>query len=272
MYQTIDVSYAQGMVNWEEVKKEIDFAILRCGYGGNRETNDDREWKRNADECTRLGIPFGTYLYSYAENPKEAIGEADHVLRLINGYRLSLPIFLDLEDANTTGKCTNREIADIADAFCSKLENAGYFVGVYASKSWFETRLNDPRFDRWTKWVAQWAQKNTYKGTVALWQYTSSGTVAGIAGRVDRSECYRNFPQIIKEQGLNGFAVESEETLPEEKAPTEETEAPRNETPDSDTESKNEAMEKTESQIRSLLKEVFKILKRFSEKKDKGSR
>ena len=79
----IDVSYAQGKINWPEVKNHIDFAIIRCGYGDNIESQDDVYWKYNADECTRLGIPFGVYIYSYAANDTQSRSEAEHVLRLI---------------------------------------------------------------------------------------------------------------------------------------------------------------------------------------------
>lgn len=94
----IDVSYAQGKINWEEVKKHIDFAVIRCGYGDNIKAQDDSFWKYNADECTRLGIPFGVYIYSYAANDEQSRSEAEHVLRLIRGYKLSYPVYLDLEE------------------------------------------------------------------------------------------------------------------------------------------------------------------------------
>ena len=86
----IDVSKFQGEVNWEQAKAAgIDFAIIRCGFGGEWDgqeegwAQDDDQWRRNADECTRLGIPFGVYLYSYATNEEEARSEADHVARLL---------------------------------------------------------------------------------------------------------------------------------------------------------------------------------------------
>ena len=60
----IDVSVHNGVIDWEKVKPYIEGAIIRCGYGSDMESQDDKQWKRNADECTRLGIPFGTYLYS----------------------------------------------------------------------------------------------------------------------------------------------------------------------------------------------------------------
>ena len=93
----IDVSQHQGIIDWEKVKNHIDFAIIRCGYGQDIPGQDDRMFKRNADECTRLNIPFGVYLYSYAKNETEALSEAKHVLRLIEGYQMAYPIYLDLE-------------------------------------------------------------------------------------------------------------------------------------------------------------------------------
>ena len=86
----MDVSKFQGEIDWEKAKAAgIDFAIIRCGFGGEwdgQEENwaqDDPQWRRNADECTRLGIPFGAYLYSYATTVEEARSEADHVARLL---------------------------------------------------------------------------------------------------------------------------------------------------------------------------------------------
>lgn len=99
--RVIDVSEHQGTINWDAVKGHIDGAILRCGYGDNIASQDDKQWKRNADECTRLGIPFGVYIYSYATSDAQARSEAEHVLRLISGYKLSYPIYLDLEQAGT---------------------------------------------------------------------------------------------------------------------------------------------------------------------------
>ena len=90
----IDVSKFQGLIDWQEVKKHIDFAIIRCGYGSNLESQDDPYFKRNADECTRLKIPFGVYLYSYATNEREALSEAKHVLRLVKDYQMAYDYFL----------------------------------------------------------------------------------------------------------------------------------------------------------------------------------
>lgn len=193
----IDVSHHQGTIDWNKVKNQIDYAILSIGYGDNISSQDDKQFYRNAKECTRLGIPFGVYIYSYAKSKTQAKSEADHVLRLIKGYELKYPVYYDLEDANTTGKCSNKLIADIAEIFCNAIEKAGYWVGIYANTSWFTNKLTDSRFNRWVKWVAQYNTTCTYKGKHDMWQYASDGRVNGISGNVDMNYCYVDYPGLI---------------------------------------------------------------------------
>lgn len=182
----IDVSFAQGKIDWKKVAAtDISYAIIRCGYGNDEVSQDDKWWKYNADECTRLEIPFGVYIYSYALNTDEALSEAEHVLRLIEGYDLSYPIYLDLEDERYTGSLSNKEIADIAEVFCETIQSAGYEVGIYANLDWFRNRLTDGRFGQWTRWVAQYNTECTYKKAYTMWQCTSMGIVDGIDGFVD---------------------------------------------------------------------------------------
>lgn len=192
----IDVSEHQGRIDWELAKPHIDGAILRCGFGSDIPSQDDEQFKRNADECTRLGIPFGVYLYSYAENAEMAKSEAAHVLRVIKGYKLSYPVYLDLEE-----KCNIPRAVEIANAFGDIIEAAGYWCGVYSSTFWWNGYLKG--LDRFTKWVAQWYLECEYKGSyLDMWQYTSKGAVAGIRGNVDMNECYRDFPSEIVGTGV----------------------------------------------------------------------
>ncbi|MDE6231877.1 MAG: fibronectin type III domain-containing protein [Lachnospiraceae bacterium] len=181
----IDVSYHNGDIDWNRVKSNIDYAILRVGYGNNLDSQDDKKWFYNANECQRLGIPFGVYIYSYAMNTAEAESEADHVLRLINGYKLTYPVYYDLEDARTTGLLSAQEKGNLAQAFCSRIQGAGYKVGIYANTYWFTNLLTDSRFSAWEKWVAQYNSECTYKGTYKMWQFSSDGYVDGVNGRVD---------------------------------------------------------------------------------------
>lgn len=187
----IDVSTHQGVIDWEKVKPHIHGAILRCGYGSNFESQDDAQFKRNADECTRLGIPFGVYLYSYADNNDEARSEAEHALRLVKPYKLSYPIYLDLEEASKTYGIIER-----ANIFGDIIEKAGYWCGIYSSTSWWNTHLKG--LERFTKWVAQWYKECTYTGNhLDMWQYSEKGRIPGIRGNVDMNYCYRDFPALI---------------------------------------------------------------------------
>lgn len=187
----IDVSTWQGTIDWERVKPQIDGAILRCGYGMDLEEQDDGQFKRNADECTRLGIPFGVYIYSYANSIEKAKSEAAHVLRLVKGYTLSYPVYLDLEENGTQPGAVER-----ANVFGDIIEEAGYMCGIYANLNWWNNYL--PGLNRFTKWVAQYYSRCEYEGSnLDMWQYSSSGTIDGIAGNVDVNECYRDFPSEI---------------------------------------------------------------------------
>ncbi|MFR1365018.1 cell wall-binding repeat-containing protein [Lentihominibacter sp.] len=180
----IDVSEWQGNINWEKVKSSgIDFAILRCGFGMNQTDQDDSKFLKNAKECERLGIPYGVYIYSYATNTSRADSEADHVLRLLKGRTLSYPVYFDMEDSSTLAYKSS--FGKIAETFCNKINAAGYPVGVYANLNWWNNYLTDSCFDKWYKWVAQYYHTCEYKKEYAMWQYSSSGKVNGIAGNVD---------------------------------------------------------------------------------------
>lgn len=179
----IDVSSHQGQIDWNTAAQYIDYAIIRCGYGSDYTAYDDRYWEYNASECERLGIPYGVYLYSYAENDAEANSEADHTLRLLQGHHPSLPVYYDLEDNGTVGQLSDAQIERQASIFCNKLSGAGYDVGVYASLSWWNNRLTSSSYDRYHQWVAAYGNFNLLSWE--MWQYSSSGRVPGINGNVD---------------------------------------------------------------------------------------
>lgn len=216
MKRGIDVSSHQGVINWEAVKGKIDYAIIRCGYGSDRESQDDIYFKRNADECTRLGIPFGVYLYSYADNIDWSNSEVDHVLRLVKGYQLAYPIYYDIED-KVQANLSNEALTDIIVYFCDKLEQHGYYVGVYANLNWWNTKLNSERLEAYAKWVARY--NSTLGYDAGMWQYTSSGTIDGINGNVDMNYCYVDYPDAIKKAGLNGFTKEEVPIVPTPEIP-----------------------------------------------------
>ncbi len=197
MKKVIDVSQFQGVIHWETVRPQIDGAILRCGYGMDQLDQDDTQFKRNADECSRLKIPFGVYLYSYADTKKRALSEAEHVLRLVKGYDLSYPVYYDLEQPGI-----EQNAAICAGVFGDKIEQAGYWCGIYADANWWENYLTG--VNQFSKWVAQYTDTPEYTvKNVDMWQYTANAHINGIETAVDLNECYRDFPEEIREAKEN---------------------------------------------------------------------
>ena len=190
----IDVSEHQGWINWDAVKNsgKVDFAILRVGYGDNYTFQDDKQWARNVSECERLGIPYGVYIYSYAQSSSQINSEVAHVKRLLSGHNPSYPVYIDMEDNSTTYLGRNT-LTQFAKSFCQQITNAGYTAGVYANLNWWNNYLYASQLDSYDRWVAQYNSSCWYDGDYSLWQYSSSGSVSGISGNVDMNYCYTNF-------------------------------------------------------------------------------
>ena len=207
----IDVSEFQGKIDWEKVKNSgVEFAILRCGYGMDFSNQDDVEYERNANECERLGIPYGVYLMSYANTVEKARSEAKHVLRLIEGRKISLGVWYDIEDNGTSGAINKETLTNIINTFCNTIKNAGYKVGVYASLNWLENKIEKTIKDNYDIWVAQYYSKCEYEGKYIMWQHTSSGKVNGISTNVDMNILYEDLPVINNNDNNNSKTNNSE--------------------------------------------------------------
>lgn len=191
----IDVSSNNGVINWDKVKAQgVQFVIIRCGIGSDYANQDDTQFLRNYNECKRVGIPVGTYLYSYACNVSDAKSEADHVLRLVRGKNFELGIWFDMEDADQYKAKRNVQYStcvDICETFCNIIESKGLKVGIYANLDWLNNKINNSRLDKFDKWVAQWTTKCTYSKKYSIWQFGGevnvirSNKLDGINGSVD---------------------------------------------------------------------------------------
>ena len=183
----LDVSHHQGKIDWEKVSKsDVDFVIIRCGYGNNLTSQDDKYFAQNVAGCEKYNIPYGIYIYSYALNVSDAKSEANHVLRLIKstGAKPTYPIYIDYEDLSQNG-LTPKQLGNFATAFFNKTIAAGYKAGVYANLNWWTNKLTDSRFNQWTKWVAQYNSACSYTKPYQIWQSTSTGKVPGVNGNAD---------------------------------------------------------------------------------------
>lgn len=199
MLKGIDVSSCNGFINWNRVKASgIDFAIIRIGYGNNTSAQHDKRAIRNMDECTRLGIPFGCYIYSYALNEANVISEVEHMLEMIKRYNPTLGLYFDMEDAD--GYKKNHDMnpythKDTLNHFCelwlSEMKKRGRSdVGIYANYDYFTNVINYDELSRQGKiWLAHWSGESPYKPCY-MWQYSSKGKVDGISGNVDMNYLY----------------------------------------------------------------------------------
>lgn len=196
MLKGIDVSVYQGNIDWEKVKSQIDFAIIRCGLGDDIKSQDDKQFERNYSECTRLGIPFAIYFFSYAVNKAKVTTEIAHIKRLLSGKKINAPVYIDVENTNGLNwrSISDATMLDIMKEFNTQLNALGYKMGIYSSRSAFwNEKMKDSWYDGISKWVAEYGDKvNDFNRAYDIWQYTSKGRVDGIAGNVDMNNMYNN--------------------------------------------------------------------------------
>lgn len=220
----IDVSRHQGNIDWEKVKKAgIEFAIIRICYG--QKAVDEKAIK-NIEECIKVGIPFGVYTYSYALNIENAVNEANLVINTLKPYKdkIEFPVIIDMEDADgykkRNGMPSNDTLVAICEKECTMFENEGYYAMIYASKSWFDSKLKSSKLDKFDKWIAWWNKEaKVDKNEYGMWQYTSSGSVDGISGRVDMNESYKDYQSIIKDIKTTSSSAEKTEISTESNSP-----------------------------------------------------
>ena len=189
----IDVSKWQGTIDWERVKAAgIEFAMLRAGYGAG---NIDPQFERSAKECTRLGIPFGVYWFSYAYTPEMARREAEYCAEAVRGYSLAYPAAWDFEYdsvdfALERGVAVTKELASaMAREFCGEIRRRGLYPMLYANPNYLAQYFDGDLPEEVDIWLAKWprdpdpAVEPELSG--GMWQYSSSGQVEGISGHYE---------------------------------------------------------------------------------------
>lgn len=217
----IDVSQHQGTIDWNKVKENINFAILRLGWIGNKNNHTlDTQFERNYSECKRLGIPVGVYVYNYCNNTETAKSGANWTVEKLKGKTLDLPVYIDMED-NSIAYLGKEILTNICIAFNSIIEADGRWAGVYANKNWFDSYLNkDEIKKRYTTWIAHFGLSGTdkYKDEYDIWQNSDSGKINGISGDVDTNYMHRDLisdikSELIKEKPVEDVKVETKKEI-----------------------------------------------------------
>lgn len=191
LHRGVDVSRWQEEINWSQVAKDdISFVML----GTRSKGAVDPYFHKNIQNAASNGIKVGVYIYSLATTTDMAVQEADFVLNLINDYPISYPVAFDMEDS-TQGNLSKSELAAIANAFCKRISQAGYYPIIYANENWLKNKLDMSQMN-YPVWVARYSARPTYQDPV-MWQATSSGSVNGIKTRVDIDFQFKDFSSVI---------------------------------------------------------------------------
>lgn len=194
----IDVSKHNGAVNWSQVAASgVQFTFIKAG---STNSGIDPQFAANITGAQAAGLKTGVYIYSYAVTPEQAANEANLLLEWIAPYTVNYPVVFDIED-----KChknlSDQQLIDIINAFCTVIDGAGYYPMVYSNKNMFAQKLS---IVGWDKWVAQYNDNCEYNNNVCFWQYSSSGSVNGVNGRVDVNYQYKDYNSLIIPEGFIG--------------------------------------------------------------------
>lgn len=193
----IDVSKWNGSIDWNAVKNSgVSYVIIRCGYRGSSQGSliDDPTFATNIKGATAADLKVGVYFFTQAIDEVEAVEEASMVLDRIKGYKISYPIFLDVEPSGGRADSISADTRTaVCKAFCETIQNAGYTAGIYANKTWLTSKINVSSLSAYKIWLAQYAAAPTYTGRYDMWQYKSTGKVSGISGNVDMNISYLGY-------------------------------------------------------------------------------
>lgn len=211
----IDISTYQRNVDFKKLKAAgVNFVILRAGYGNALAYPNqyDDMFESHYKNAKAAGLNVGAYWYLYATTVSGAQQEAKSFLKALKGKKFEYPVYIDLEERSqfNTGRtnCSN-----MVRAFCDILENAGYWSGLYISRSPLQNYITPEVANRYSLWVAEYANKCNYNGQVDIWQYTSSARYNGFNGNLDGDYSYKDYPTLIKNAGKNGYTKPVEKVL-----------------------------------------------------------
>jgi GH25 family lysozyme M1 (1,4-beta-N-acetylmuramidase) len=197
----VDISYWQGDVKFNRLAKNVDYVILRAGYGS---SNKDVMFDKYVTEAKKNNMNIGAYWFSYATTTKEAEKEAYKCLEVLGDTQFEYPIFYDIEQESILDLSAD-EISDIVCTFCDILEDHGYYTGVYTYQWLANNKFND-KVGAYDVWLADIIHDEvSYKYPIGMWQNSLTVKIDGIDENLDFNYAYKDYPSIMKRNKLNGF-------------------------------------------------------------------
>lgn len=213
----IDISKWQGAPDWGKLAAahkagQLDFVILRAGYGAN---TIDPTFEANYAAATARGIPLGAYWYAYWQQATPA-QEAAAFLAAVQGKTLQYGVWYDVEYEKSITSLSSTARTDKTLQALAVLAASGRYCGLYASTDMINNRMEHSRMRAYDVWVAQYGSKCTCKLPYGLWQYSSTGNADGIDGNVDQDKAYKDYPAFVTgPMATGGGEVQAPEAAPD---------------------------------------------------------
>ncbi len=178
----IDVSKWQGEIDWQAVKNEgVQFAFVRIGHGNHIL---DPYFDANMKGAEKVGIPTGVYYYSEATSETQALRDAQFVIDKLDGYLVSYPVVIDVEDA-VQASLSKEQLGNLVKTFCDEIASAGYTPMLYCNENWYKNHIDVSLIPNVAKWIARY--NAVYDADIKrdIWQAGSTTRINGIKGNVD---------------------------------------------------------------------------------------
>lgn len=199
-HKGIDISKYQGDIDFSKVKNSgVEYAMVRCGYRsyGSGVLTEDTSFNTYVTDALKNNINVGVYFFTQAVSVSEAEEEADFVLNMIRPFKVTYPIVLDVEeifdDSFRQENLSKEELTDVIVAFCEKIKNAGYTPMVYGNLKCFAGMVDMTRLESYEKWLAYYDDEPYLPYEMSMWQYSESGKIDGIDGKVDMDISFKTW-------------------------------------------------------------------------------
>lgn len=196
-HKGIDVSSHQGDIDWTQVAQDgVEFAIIRVGYrgyGSEGKLMEDQRFDDNIRGASAAGIRVGVYFFSQAVTQEELLEEAELVLNKIAPYKIDCPVVYDVEKTSKNGRMNAisvEERTQFAALFCRTVAEAGYTPMIYHNTEMGALLIDVAQLEEYDKWYAGYSDQMFYPYEYKVWQYSDTGSVAGISTAVDMNICF----------------------------------------------------------------------------------
>lgn len=181
----IDVSHYQGWIDWDQVagSSRISYVYLKATEGANFL---DDTYARNLSEARRVGLSVGSYHF-YRPN----VSWREQLRNLTENVKAETQDLVPIIDIESRGKVSEEKfIADLKEFVRQVEQHYGKKPLLYSYQNFYNRHLLG-HFNDYHWMIAKYQDScpvlNDGKDYI-MWQYTSTGSIPGIKGNVDRSK------------------------------------------------------------------------------------